>query len=113
MKTVINIKTDKDIKELAQKTAGDLGLSLSALINAYLRQFVRTKEAYFTLSPRMSPALENLLGKMKLIFKGIKIFPTDFLLQWKRKSICLLSKMRLCLKHFCIFIRILRDNTRN
>jgi len=66
MKTVINIKTDKDIKELAQKTAGDLGLSLSALINAYLRQFVRTKEAYFTLSPRMSPALENLLGKIEI-----------------------------------------------
>ncbi|PIP18270.1 MAG: hypothetical protein COX42_01805 [Parcubacteria group bacterium CG23_combo_of_CG06-09_8_20_14_all_35_6] len=66
MKTVINIKTDKDIKELAQKTAGDLGLSLSALINAYLRQFVRTKEAYFTLSPRMSPVLENLLGKIEI-----------------------------------------------
>ena len=66
MKTVINIKTDKEIKELAQKTAGDLGLSLSALINAYLRQFVRTKEAYFTLSPRMSPALENLLGKIEI-----------------------------------------------
>ena len=66
MKTVINIKTDKDIKELAQKTAGDLGLSLSALINAYLRQFVRTKEAYFTLSPKMSPALENLLGKIEI-----------------------------------------------
>ena len=66
MKTVINIKTDKDIKKLAQKTAGDLGLSLSTLINAYLRQFVRTKEAYFTLSPRMSPALENLLGKIEI-----------------------------------------------
>ena len=66
MKTVINIKTDKEIKKMAQKTAGDLGLSLSALINAYLRQFVRTKEAYFTLSPRMSPALENLLGKIEI-----------------------------------------------
>lgn len=65
MKTVINIKTDKEIKEMAQKTAGDLGLSLSALINAYLRQFVRTKEAHFTLSPQMSPALENLLGKVE------------------------------------------------
>ncbi len=65
MKTVINIKTDSEIKELAQKTAGDLGLSLSALINAYLRQFVRTKEAYFTLSPQMSPALESLLGKVE------------------------------------------------
>ena len=72
MKTVINIKTDREIKELAQKTAGDLGLSLSALINAYLRQFVRTKEAYFTLSPRMSPALEKLLGRVEIDIKKNK-----------------------------------------
>jgi len=78
MKTVINIKTDREIKELAQKTAGDLGLSLSALINAYLRQFVRTKEAYFTLSPRMSPALEKLLGRVEIDIKKNKNISRGF-----------------------------------
>ena len=78
MKTVINIKTDKEIKELAQKTAGDLGLSLSALINAYLRQFVRAKEAYFTLSPRMSPALERLLGRVEIDIKKNKNISRGF-----------------------------------
>jgi len=65
MKTVINVKTDKEVKENAQKVAGDLGLSLSAVINAYLKQFVRNKEVYFGLVPRMSPELEKLLGKIE------------------------------------------------
>lgn len=65
MNTVINIKTKKDLKQKAQKTAGDLGLSLSAVINAYLRQFVRNKAVYFSLAPTMTPELENLLGKIE------------------------------------------------
>lgn len=65
MKTVINVKTDKEVKKDAQKVAGDLGLSLSAVINAYLKQFVRNKEVYFSLIPRMSPELEKLLGKIE------------------------------------------------
>lgn len=63
MKTVINIKTDKEVKKNAQKVATALGFSLSAVINAYLKQFVRNKEVYFGLVPRMSSELEELLGK--------------------------------------------------
>ena len=62
MRTVINIKTDSEVKENAQKTAKGLGLSLSAVINAYLRQFVRNKEVHFSAAPKMSPELEKLLG---------------------------------------------------
>ena len=65
MKTVINIKTDKKVKRNAQKVAEDLGFSLSAVINAYLKQFVRNKEVYFGLVPRMSSELEELLGKVE------------------------------------------------
>ena len=65
MKTVINVKTDKEVKKDAQKIAGELGLSLSAVINAYLKQFVRNKEVYFGLVPHMSPELEKLLGKIE------------------------------------------------
>ncbi|HLC70348.1 MAG TPA: type II toxin-antitoxin system RelB/DinJ family antitoxin [Patescibacteria group bacterium] len=46
MTSIINIKTDQKIKERAQKAAEDLGLSLSAVINAYLRQFVRTQTLF-------------------------------------------------------------------
>jgi len=48
MKTLINIKADKEIKKDAQRIAADLGFSLSAVINAYLKQFVRNKEVQGT-----------------------------------------------------------------
>ena len=65
MKTIINIKTDKEVKEDAKKLASDLGFSLSAIINAYLKQFVRNKEVYFGVIPRMSPSLEKILGQVE------------------------------------------------
>ena len=63
--TVINVKIKKELKENAQKLARDLGLSLSTVINAYLRQFMRNKSVYFTVVPDMSPELERLLGKIE------------------------------------------------
>lgn len=65
MKTVINLKTDREVKKNAQKLAAELGFSLSSIINAYLRQFIRNKEVYFGLVPWMSPELEKLLGKVE------------------------------------------------
>lgn len=62
MKTVINIKADRDIKIKAKKIAEELGLSLSAVINAYLKQFVRNKSVYFSATPSMSKELEDILG---------------------------------------------------
>ena len=41
--TSLHIKIEPDIKQEAQKTAEDLGLSLSAVTKALLKQFVRTK----------------------------------------------------------------------
>ncbi len=61
MRTVINIKTEKEVKQDAQKIAQKLGLSLSAVINAYLKQFVRNKAVSFSIVPQMSSELENLL----------------------------------------------------
>lgn len=65
MTTVINLKTDKEVKEQAQKLAKKMGFSLSSLINAYLRHFLRNKEVYFSLAPKMTAELENLLGKIE------------------------------------------------
>ncbi len=47
---IINIKTDPVTKKQAQKTARDLGLSLSTLLNAYLKQFVKNKTVTFGAS---------------------------------------------------------------
>ena len=61
MKTLINIKTDKDVKIMAKKTAEELGLSLSAIINAYLKQFIRNKSVFYSVVPTMSKELEYTL----------------------------------------------------
>ena len=64
MKTMINIKTEKEIKTNTQKLAKEMGFSLSALINTYLKQFLRNKEVYFSSASKMSPELEDFLGKI-------------------------------------------------
>ena len=41
--TSLHIKIEADIKRKAKKTASDLGLSLSAVTKALLKEFVRSK----------------------------------------------------------------------
>jgi addiction module RelB/DinJ family antitoxin len=54
----INVRTDKKTKREAQKVASDLGLNLSRLINAYLKELVRSKTAEFsTKREKPSPYL--------------------------------------------------------
>lgn len=64
MTTVIHIKADKEVKENAQKAAKDLGLSLSDVINAALRNFIRTRTVVFSDTPVMTPELEKLLERV-------------------------------------------------
>ncbi|OGY99805.1 MAG: hypothetical protein A2945_02305 [Candidatus Liptonbacteria bacterium RIFCSPLOWO2_01_FULL_52_25] len=61
-KAVINIKANREIKESAQKLADELGLSLSDVLNASLRNFIRTREVKFSAIPEMTMELERLLG---------------------------------------------------
>lgn len=63
--TVIHIKANKEVKENAQKVAKDLGLSLSDVINASLRNFIRSREIIFSDIPQMTPELEKLLDKVE------------------------------------------------
>jgi len=65
MKTVIHVKTDKEVKENAQKLAQNLGLSLSDIINASLRNFIRTREIVFSDIPQMTPEFEKKLEKIE------------------------------------------------
>jgi addiction module RelB/DinJ family antitoxin len=65
MKTILNVKTDIQVKQNAQKLAADLGVSLSTVVNAYLRQFIRDREVSFSLAYRMTPELEVLLGPVE------------------------------------------------
>ena len=55
-KTIINIKTDPKVKIQAQKIAADLGLSLSGILNAYLKQLVGAKTILFSLNREEIPS---------------------------------------------------------
>ncbi|MBP9760509.1 MAG: type II toxin-antitoxin system RelB/DinJ family antitoxin [Candidatus Pacebacteria bacterium] len=60
--TILNIKTDKKLKADAQKVAGELGVPLTTVMNAFLKQFVRDKEITFTANHyRPTPYLERIL----------------------------------------------------
>lgn len=67
--TVMSIKTDKKVKEKAQKLAKKMGFPLGTLINGFLRQFVRDEAVYFSMSPqppyRMSKKLEEELAEIE------------------------------------------------
>jgi len=76
MKTMINIKADKEVKENAQKIARELGLPLSSVMNAFLKEFIRSRSISFSSIPRMTPALEEILGKVEYdIKKGKNMSP--------------------------------------
>ncbi len=70
--TMINIKTDKEVKEEAQKLAKELGLTLSAIMTASLKQFIRTKSVSFSVEPRMTPYLEGILDEVEKDIKNKK-----------------------------------------
>jgi len=57
MSSVINVKIDPKVKAEAKKVASELGLSLSTLINGYLRQLIKSKTVYLSLHEEPSPYL--------------------------------------------------------
>ena len=70
MKTsVINIKTDEETKKKAQEMAKELGLTLSAIINAYLKQAVKSGEVHFS-TYRMTPYLEKRIEQVEKDIKA-------------------------------------------
>lgn len=58
---VINIRTDLSLKSAAQKVAEELGFSISSLINAYLKQLVKTKTIHFSRAEEPSEYLIKLM----------------------------------------------------
>jgi len=79
MKTaVINIKTNKEVKEQAQELAEELGFSLSSLVTASLKQFIRAREVQFSALPKMTPYLEGVIKKVEKDIKAKKNLSPEF-----------------------------------
>jgi addiction module RelB/DinJ family antitoxin len=64
-KTTINIKADTEVKKRAQRVAESLGMPLSTVINAYLKQFIRTKEVHFFTEGRVKPEVRKRLDRLR------------------------------------------------
>jgi len=60
-KSVINFKVDTEVKEEAQKLARELGVPLSSIVNAQLREFLRSRTLNVSAEPRMSAYLEKVI----------------------------------------------------
>ncbi|HSX41835.1 MAG TPA: type II toxin-antitoxin system RelB/DinJ family antitoxin [Candidatus Saccharimonadales bacterium] len=61
MKTLLNVKVDAKTKRAAQKIAEELGLSLSAVVNANLHQFVRDREISLNAPLKPSKWLKTVI----------------------------------------------------
>lgn len=73
MKTaMINIKTETHVKAEAQKLAKELGFSLSSIVTASLKQFIRTREVQFSMSHKMTPYLDGILKQVEKDIKSNK-----------------------------------------
>ena len=70
MNTVISVKIDKDLKILAQALAKNAGLTLSTLVNIYLRQFVATRRIEIYSPEPMTPKLEKLIANIEKELKS-------------------------------------------
>ena len=70
MKTTLHIKVDKDIKHKSMKLANNLGLSLSTIVNASLRNFIKTETFSVSNGEQMTPYMESWLAEIE---KDIKI----------------------------------------
>lgn len=72
MNTVINFKTDKNIKKQAKKIAETMGLNLSDILNVYLRKFIKSKELYISLNENEKNPSKELLEAVKSTKKEYK-----------------------------------------
>ncbi len=76
MKTVINIKVDRDIKDHAFEVAKSMSLPLSTIINAFLKKFIADQSITFTAPLKPSKRLERILKQAeKDIQTGINMSP--------------------------------------
>lgn len=71
---VVNVKVDVNVKKEARKVAGELGLSLSALINGFLKQLIRNKTVTFsTLKEEPSEYFLEALRQSKKDIKAGRV----------------------------------------
>ncbi|OGD96017.1 hypothetical protein A3F02_03450 [Candidatus Curtissbacteria bacterium RIFCSPHIGHO2_12_FULL_38_9b] len=73
---VVTTKVDPQTKKEAQKTAEKLGMPLSVVIKAFLKQFIRTQSVSFgTLDEEPSEYLKNAIRQAQKDWKAGRTSP--------------------------------------
>jgi len=73
-KTVINIKTDVSVRDRAKEIAKNIGIPLSTVVNAYLKDFIRNESISLSATPVLRPeVLEEIQQARKDYKKGINV----------------------------------------
>ncbi len=72
MKTVLNVKIDRAVKIQAQKTAAQLGLPLSVVVNENLRRFVSDRAITFAAPLKPSKRLQRAIREAERDWKAGK-----------------------------------------
>ena len=59
--TMYSLKTNKQVKNLAQLRAKQLGIPLGTIVNAFLRSFGQTGVVHFEVSEPVTPKLRKII----------------------------------------------------
>lgn len=70
---IVNVKVDPSVKKQAQEVAEEMGLSLSALVNGFLKNLVTTKTVTFTASEKPTPYILRALKESKEDIKAGRV----------------------------------------
>ena len=62
-KTILNVKLNKSLKQDAQELANEIGVPLSTIVVANLKEFVRSRSITVSALPRLKPEIEKELGQ--------------------------------------------------
>lgn len=71
-KTVINVKLSKSLKNDAQTLADEIGIPLSTVVVANLKEFVRSRSLTISALQRLKPEVEKELGEAIKDYKSSK-----------------------------------------
>jgi len=64
-KTVLNVKIDKELKKQAQEVAKTVGIPMSIVVAANLKDFIRTRTVTITDVPQLKPEVIAELAKIE------------------------------------------------
>ncbi len=68
-KTVLNVKTDVDVKRDAQRLAKNIGVPLSTIVNAQLKRFISDGKVEFSAYSTQPLTIEDIKQKTAPVFK--------------------------------------------